>query len=377
LFEYLKSHKLLFILHYPPPTHGAALVGQYIKESRLINSSFNARYINLGTSTAVEEIGRGGIKKGWRYLKIVAQTSWQGITWRPDLVYITLSSHGAGLLKDSLVVAICRLLRLPHVFHFHNKGVKNNSKNSIAKRIYPFVFKKAKVILLSPLLYEDIAAYVPQTNVYYCANGIPDLSGSKNSTHAHTVENQNNIHLLFLSNLIESKGIMDLLKACKQLTTKGLDFRCTLAGGVGDLKEKDIVQFIEANNLQKFVSYVGKVSGEQKTKVLKDSDLFIFPTYYHNECFPLVLLEAMQFSLPIITTNEGAIPEMVMDNENGFIVPKNSPEAIAEKVAFYLNNREQFQQHGSNGRKRYEDHYTLTLFEDRMKEIINQITRKN
>ena len=367
--------KLLFILHYPPPTHGAALVGQCIKESRRINSAFNARYINLGTSTSVEEIGRGGIKKGWRYLKIIANTFWQGIMWRPDLVYITLSSHGAGLLKDSLVVAICRLLRLPHVFHFHNKGVKNNSKNSIAKRIYPFVFKKAKVILLSPLLYEDIVAYVPKTNLYYCANGIPDLSGCKNSTQAQTAENQNNIHLLFLSNIIESKGIMDLLEACKQLTIKGLDFRCTVAGGEGDLKEKDIVQFIEANNLQKCVSYVGKVSGEQKTSVFRNADVFIHPT--KEDCFPLVLLEAMQFSLPIITTNEGAIREMVKDNENGFIVPKNCPEAIADKVAFYVNNREQLQQHGHNGRKRYEDHYTLTLFEDRMIEIVNQITRKN
>jgi glycosyltransferase involved in cell wall biosynthesis len=366
--------KLLFILHYPPPTHGAALVGQYIKESRRINSAFNARYINLGTSTAVEEIGRGGIKKGWRYLKIIFKTLYYGIMWRPDLVYITLSSHGAGLLKDSLVVAICRLLRLPHVFHFHNKGVAN-SKNSIAKRIYPFVFKKAKFILLSPLLYEDIAAYVPQTNVYYRANGIPDLSGCKNSTQAQTAENQNNIHLLFLSNLIESKGIMDLLQACKQLTTNGLDFRCTVAGGEGDIKEKDIMQFIEANNLQKCVSYVGKVSGEQKMLVFRNADVFIHPT--KEDCFPLVLLEAMQYSLPIITTNEGAIPEMVKDNENGFIVPKNCPEAIAEKVAFYLNHRELLEQHGNNGRKKYEDHYTLTLFEDRMIEILNQITRKN
>ena len=178
MFEYLKSNKLLFILHYPPPTHGAALVGQYIKESSQINSLFYSYYINLSTSTAVEEIGRGGFKKGWRYLKILAQTFWQGITWLPNLVYIYFSSHGTGLLKDSLVMAIFRLLRLSQVFHFHNKGVAN-LKNSIAKRIYPFVFKKAKVILLSPLLYEDIAAFVPAENIYSSTNGMNDLSGSR------------------------------------------------------------------------------------------------------------------------------------------------------------------------------------------------------
>jgi hypothetical protein len=69
-------------------------------------------------------------------------------------------------------------MRLSQVFHFHNKGVAN-LKNSIVKRIYPFVFKKAKVILLSPLLYEDIAAFVPAENIYSSTNGINDLSGSR------------------------------------------------------------------------------------------------------------------------------------------------------------------------------------------------------
>lgn len=172
--KHTKNKKILFILHYPPPIHGAAMVGKYIKDSSFINDRFMSRYINLSTSISVEEIGKSGLKKWWRYTTILCKTFWQGLTWSPDLVYITLSSHGAGLIKDSLVVLICRMLRLPHVFHFHNKGVKRYAQTKIGKWTYPFVFKKAKVILLSPLLYEDIAAYVTQENVFYCANGIPD-----------------------------------------------------------------------------------------------------------------------------------------------------------------------------------------------------------
>ena len=55
--------KILFILHYPPPVHGAAMVGQYIQESNKINNVFEGRYINLGTSRSIDEIGKGGIKK--------------------------------------------------------------------------------------------------------------------------------------------------------------------------------------------------------------------------------------------------------------------------------------------------------------------------
>jgi hypothetical protein len=50
--------KILFILHYPPPVHGAAVIGGYIKESVVINQAFNCSFINLSTSSTVEEIGK-------------------------------------------------------------------------------------------------------------------------------------------------------------------------------------------------------------------------------------------------------------------------------------------------------------------------------
>ena len=55
--------KILFILHLPPPVHGSSMVGQYIKDSKIINTSFVAQYINLSTSKTVDEIGKYPILK--------------------------------------------------------------------------------------------------------------------------------------------------------------------------------------------------------------------------------------------------------------------------------------------------------------------------
>ena len=55
--------KILFILHMPPPVHGAAMVGKYIHDSELINSQYECRYINLATATSLEDIGKVGMKK--------------------------------------------------------------------------------------------------------------------------------------------------------------------------------------------------------------------------------------------------------------------------------------------------------------------------
>ena len=55
--------KILFILHLPPPVHGAAMVGKYIKDSKLINERFECRYINLTTANSLTDIGKAKFHK--------------------------------------------------------------------------------------------------------------------------------------------------------------------------------------------------------------------------------------------------------------------------------------------------------------------------
>jgi glycosyltransferase involved in cell wall biosynthesis len=367
-------YKTLFILHYPPPIHGAAMMGQYIKNSQLINSQLQTKYINLSTSITVEEIGKNGLKKWLRYVNLLFKTFYFGLFWRPKLVYISLSSHGGGLIKDSLVVFICRLLGLKHVFHFHNKGVKKYAKTKTGKFLYPLVFKKAEIILLSALLYEDLKKFVPIERVYFCANGIPKIETQ--SINKNIQENKP-IHLLFLSNLIASKGVWEVLEACCILKNKKLPFQCTLAGGIGDINVSEIQNFISNNNLYNEIQYIGKVSGQNKFDTFQKADVFLLPTFYHNECFPLVILEAMQFGIPIISTHEGAIPEMIEEGINGFLIPKNNAMAIASSIEKYIENKNLILEQGKNNKLKYQEKYQLEVFEKNLIKILNKLAQKS
>jgi len=364
-----KQNKVLFILHYPPPIHGAAMVGNLIKESQTINSSFDTKYINLSTSGSVGDIAKGGVKKIVRYFQLLINTFWQGLVWRPDLVYITLTSHGLGLLKDSLIVLICRILYLPHVFHFHNKGVKDYSKTWLGRIICSFVFKRAKVILLSPILYADINSYVKDSNVWYCANGIPDSQG----LNLMNPQSNSPLSFLFLSNLIDSKGVWDVIEACKILIDKKIDFQCIIAGGDGDISSNQLLKYILDNKLADHISYRGKILGDLKTQILNEVDFFVFPTFYKNECFPLVLLEAMNFGLPVITTSEGAIPEIVDDDVTGFIIPKNNPEELAKKIEYLIENPEIRFHMVKAGKEKFDKNYKLEIFEKNFVSVLTQI----
>jgi glycosyltransferase involved in cell wall biosynthesis len=361
--------KLLFILHYPPPVHGAGIVGALIKDSQAVNSTFDIKYTNLSTATSVDDIGKHSIIKWWRYFGIIFKTFLLGLFWRPQLVYITLTSYGIGLWKDAVFVALCRFFGLKHVLHFHNKGVlKYAQSNKKAEFIYRFVFKKAKVILLSPLLYHDISAYVTKENVFFCANGIPDLN---KKTPSPFRSNLTPIKLLFLSNLIKSKGVWDLLDACLYLKKKALYFKCDIVGEEGDISIKEFKKRVQYCGLQDHVNYLGKQYGESKTSIFHSADIFIHPT--HEDCFPLVLLESMQFGLPIIATDEGAISEIVEYGKTGFLVPKRNVNALAEKIELLMVNKELRKSMGIASRKKYEQEYTIANFEKRFTSIINQI----
>ena len=81
------------------------------------------------------------------------------------------------------------------------------------------------------------------------------------------------------------------------------------------------------------------VSGVKKLELFAKSDIFVFPPIA-PEGHPWVLVEAMAAGLPIISTNQGAISESVIDGENGFIVESNNANEIVEKIIYLLDNPE-------------------------------------
>ena len=357
--------KILFVLHFPPPMHGASMVGQYIKGSSLIKSKFNGLYINLGTSRSVAEIGIGGLKKWGRYFGILFKTVKHILSFRPDLIYITPTAAGPGFYKDAVVMLLARILGGQVIYHFHNKGIRTRQGFMLDNLLYQWVFKNSKVILLTRSLYDDIKKYVPEYQVNYCANGLP------NALEVPERKVNKTVQLLFLSNLLLSKGIEVLLDAFFKLSGKGNNFNCNIIGDEADWTGMHLQQAIITRELSDRVSYKGKKLGTEKMLEYINTDIFVFPTY--EDCFPLVLLESMQFGLPVISTDEGGVPDIVQNNITGFIIPRKNSTALAEKVAVLISNPTLRKEMGRNGRLKYEREFTLSHFENRLVHIFNKV----
>lgn len=362
-----KPH-ILFILHLPPPVHGAAMVGQYIHDSALINNDFDCRFINLTTASGMDDIGRFKLKKIQLFFRLLRQIRRSVKEFRPELVYVTPNAKGGPFYKDFIVVSMLKEMGCRVVAHYHNKGVASRQNRALDNCLYRRYFKGLKVLLLSEKLYPDIEKYVRRNDVQICPNGIP--CGT-----ARVVKGEREIpHILFLSNLLVEKGILVLLDALRLLKEKGLSFACDLVGGESaDIDVSRLDNEVRERGLQDIVKYHGKRVGEEKETFIADADFFVFPTFYQNECFPLVLLEAMAHGLPCISTDEGAIGDIIDDGVTGLITAKQDPADLAEKIEILLQDTALRQRMGAAGRKKYEELFTLERFEQRFVDCLKAV----
>jgi len=114
------------------------------------------------------------------------------------------------------------------------------------------------------------------------------------------------------------------------------------------------------------VTFHGFVNGQQKRELFMKASLFIFPTRYKNEAFPLSILEAFSYGVPVVTTDEGSIP-FIVDEKSGVIVSNldDLPLALDEAIEKIVNQETSYY-----CRKRYLDNFSLKQFEENLVEIL-------
>ena len=178
--------------------------------------------------------------------------------------------------------------------------------------------------------------------------------------------------LLFLSNLIVSKGIYVLLEACQRLKERGVAFHCDYVGG--ESKEVTGEQFRKAiaeRGLTDCVTYHGPQYGADKDRAFRRADIFVQPTF--DDCFPLTLVEAMQYRLPIVSTDVGAIPDIVTDGVNGLVCKQQDVDSLVVALSTLLADAAMRQEMGERGHARYLKEMTLEAFERSFAEFLKSV----
>jgi glycosyltransferase involved in cell wall biosynthesis len=152
------------------------------------------------------------------------------------------------------------------------------------------------------------------------------------------------IRVLMVSRLAKGKGFDVLLDAVERLDTG--DFSVLIVGD-GSLRER-IAKDIEARGLDDTVFMLGY--RDDVPSVMAGSDMLVLPSY--REGTPLVIIEAMASSLPVVATNVAGIPEQIENETNGFVVEPGDSKALTRAIERLLSSSELRERFGTNGRCR-------------------------
>jgi glycosyltransferase involved in cell wall biosynthesis len=302
---------------FPPPIHGMSLANRMLRDG-LVELGHQVETLNTRTEISFENLRDQGRFTPKRLATSVSQIL-KGILRilfgsRLDVVYITPAQSELGYLKYSPFIFSSAIRKTKVFIHIHGgyfRTMFDASKGWERRLIKKSLDLISGAIVLGPSLRYMFAGLIPEEKIFVCPNAVEDeIFATKEEIEEKISrwEKEDTIRIVYLSNLMRSKGILDLLEAVKNLKNEGIKVHLDVAGAIEPDVESEVRQYF--SELERVVNYHGVVEGLKKKELLLRNYIFCLPTYYPNEGQPISILEAMANGCGIVTTNHGGIKDV-------------------------------------------------------------------
>ena len=301
-----------------------------------------------------------------------------------NLAYIITSQSKYGFYRDFLMISICKIFKLKVITHQYGGNYSQllssiNKKD--LKRLKSMLDYVSKVIVEGDYMKGQFAFYNGYENkVVVVPNGLP-VEGL-NICKEKVWSNKDSFKILYLSNLILSKGYFDVLKAVDVLVNKyKRNVECLFVGKFlvapddtqSEIYNKETFdRYIVEKGLNRRVQYRSGLYGEEKDRAFYESNVFTLPSYYINEGQPVSIIEAMAYGCVPIVTKFRHIPMMV-NYENGCFVQAKSPESIASVIIDLMDNPDIYNGKSRKAIEDYTNHFRFDIFATKVMNIFYQV----
>lgn len=362
---------ILMIGPFPEPISGMTLANKMLYDG-FIKEGHKVEIINTNTDNKISNLkkqGKFNLSKLLLSINPILKGSIKIILNKVDVVYITPAQSYIGFMKYTPFIKISKLMKKPCYLHFHGGFVKKmyDSLDKVRQsQVAKYLNLSDGVIVLGNSLRYMLEGIIPDSKIFVCENGVENrffLQSNEFEEKIFRSQSDKKIRILYLSNLMKTKGILELLKACTILKDRNIDFEINIAGAIEPEIEKDVNEFFDC--LKGNINYHGVVDGSKKRELLLDNEIFCLPTYYPNEGQPISILEAMATASAIVTTYQGGICDIFKDKVNGEVC---TPEAenIADKI---IEAKNKIGFYGENNYDIANKNYTDLMFVRRIEKI--------
>ena len=308
--------------------------------------------------------------------------------WRPDVIHAHWPFPHA-----YIALGAAKLFKIPLVLNFHGAELLLIRKKKWVKPLLKFAIGQAQAIFANSSFTAGKIKALRNVNVEWSPYGTT-LEDNKDESGVILSETKDPVtivphpvngkfKILFVGRHIERKGICYLIEAAKHLPRDKFEIRIV---GVGDLTEqlKQQAALLDERRETKdertqsaSIIFTGKLSPEALANEYKTANVFTLPAIVDHkgdtEGLGVVLIEAMELGLPIVASNVGGIPDVVVDGESGILVPEKDPVALADAFKRLEADPTLIQKLLAGARKRIEECFTWDGIIERQIEVYKRL----
>lgn len=245
-----------------------------------------------------------------------------------DIVHIHTSEPPSALRKV-LFMAVSKLLGKKVIVHFHSFSVDTTIKSKY-QNVYRYLFGKANVVLVLSKYWQDELC-----RTFRFKDNKVKVLYNPCTTEVSSKVYLKRKQILYAGTVNARKGYADMIKAFAQIADRYPDWSIVFAGN-GEIEEGKALA--SRLSIAKQTVFLGWVRGEEKDKAFKEASIFCLPSY--AEGFPMGVLDAWAYGLPVITTPVGGIPDIAIDGKNCLLFNPGDVDVLAKQMDKMMSSEE-------------------------------------
>jgi len=364
--------KILIVGSHPPPYGGIAVL---VKET--LNSRLKDKYDLIHCRTGSRDIT---VAQEETYIQSIIRLIYDYLS----LIYLLVkhsprvvnlySPAFLGFWSKSILAIVSKLFGKKTVIHIHSAKFDSwyNNASQTKKWLIRFLLNRVDIIVIEGEIWKTFfKQIVPESKLVIIPNCV-HLSNFKKTKKS---KRENKISVLFPGSLCERKGVFDILKAVSLVVKEEKNIKFIFGGRSSNEEEIKILEIIKSQHLENYTAFIGEYTDKNKSEIYGSADIFILPSY--AEGLPISMLDAMALGLPIISTRVGAIPEVIDDRVNGFLIEPGDYKALAKRILILTTDRNLREKMGKNNIEKIKKNYDFSIMVKNFDELQQRLLKEN
>lgn len=295
--------------------------------------------------------------------------------WKPGVIHLNPSFNFKSFFRDGIFAWQAKQMGYSLLVFWH--GWEKDFEAVVSRKYLSFfnhTFGRADCFIVLASEFEQVLRAWGITAPIYRQTTCVDenlLENTNVDRKWSSLAGESTFKILFLARLARSKGVFETIQAVKTVIDEKLPIQLTVAGD-GEMR-KEVEEFARGLGFdENQVTFTGDIRGKDKKRAFSEHHIYCFPTYY-GEGLPTSVLEAMSFSMPIITCPVGGLKDIFIDGDMGFLVEPKNPEAVAASLRDLLLKPWRMVEIGRNNARYADTHFKASVVADKLRSIYGEI----